>query len=294
MGMKIKRISAFCATALLSVYVANAAPPTRMNLSQAIQQHIVTVTAEATGNSYMQQGLKLTVKNTGSLNFILVVNQGVTFNATDDKVQPLILAGEETVPLQPLKEVTVNVQTFCGNSNAAAPGKGQAYQYSGLAGDELIKLLAYLKQNRLYNELGQQAVWMFTNDHNLNSVYDGNNEFVSKKLQDFLITLTGKPKPEYYVKSSVNTVAGQAVHDPKTLKIYAHFEEKLEAAKKLTLGVYNEQGAMVQPVFENRNFGPAGHRFKVEFEAKNVPEGKYYIRLKEGDVILRETIVEVK
>lgn len=268
--------------------------PTRMNLSQALQNHVVTVTAEATGNSYMQQGLKLTVKNTGSLNFILVVNQGVTFKATDDKVQPLILAGEETVPLQPLKEASLVVQTFCANSNAMAPAKGQAYRYSGMADDNVVKLLVFLKQNRMFNELGQQAVWMFTNGHNLNSVYDGSNEFASKKLQDFLITLTGQSRPEYYVKTGVNAIAGQAVHNPKTLKIYATFEERLEAAKKLTLGVYNEQGAMVQPVFENRNFGPAGHRFKVEFEAKNVPAGKYYIRLKEGDAVLRETMVEVK
>ncbi len=291
--MSLNKSSIFLIGCMLTVCIINAAP-TRINLLQALQQHMVTVTAEATGNSYMQQGLKLTVKNTGSLNFILVVNQGVSFNATDDKVQPLILAGEETVPLQPLKEATVNVQTFCGNSNAAAPAKGQAYEYSGMASGEIVKLLGYLKQNRLYNELGQQAVWVFTNDHNLNSVYDGNNEFASKKLRDFLITLTGKPRPEYYVKSVVSTIAGQAVHDPKTLKIYATFEEKLETAKKLTLGVYNEQGTMIQPVFENRNFGPAGHRFKVEFEAKNVPTGKYYIRLKEADAILRETMVDVK
>lgn len=198
------------------------------------------------------------------------------------------------MPVQPLKEASITVQTFCANSNAAAPAKGQEYQYSGMADDNVVKLLAFLKQNRMFNELGQQAVWVFTNNHNLNSVYDGSNEFASKKLQDFLITLTGKSKPEYYVKSGVNAVAGQAVHNPKTLKIYATFEERLDVAKKLTLGVYNEQGKMVQPVFENRNFGPAGHRFKVEFEAKNVPAGKYYIRLKEADAILRETVVEVK
>lgn len=278
---------------MLTTCIASAAP-TRINLSQALQQHMVTVTAAATGNSYMQQGLKLIIKNTGSLNFILVINQGLTFKATDDKVQPLILAGEEIVPVQPLKEASITVQTFCANSNAMAPTNGQTYQYSGVAEENLIKLLAFLKQNRMFNELGQQAVWVFTNDHNLNSVYDGSNEFASKKLQDFLVTLTGKSRPEYYTKTGVNTVAGQTVHNPKTLKIYATFEEKLEAAKKLTLGVYNEQGTMIQPVFENRNFGPAGHRFKVEFEAKNAPAGKYYIRLKEGDAVLRETVVEVK
>ena len=99
--------------------IAVYAGPTRIPLSQAIQQHIVTVSAEATGNSYMQQGLKLTVKNTGSLNFILVMNQGVIFTPAEENVQPLILAGEEIMPMQPLKEATINVQTFCANSSAS-------------------------------------------------------------------------------------------------------------------------------------------------------------------------------
>lgn len=270
------------------------AGPTRIPLSQAIQQHIVTVSAEATGNSYMQQGLKLTVKNTGSLNFILVMNQGVTFAPVDVTAQPLLLAGEEILPMQPLKEATINVQTFCANSNAAAPQKGMKYTYTGIAEEKLVKLLAFLKQNRMYNELGQNAVWYFTNGHSLNTVYDAGNEFASKKLLDFIITLTGEQRPEYFVQTSATTTAGQPVYNPKALKIFATFEEELAAPKKLTLGIYNEQGEMVQPVFENRHFAARGHRFKVEFEAKGVPTGKYYIRLKEDETTLRETMVEVK
>lgn len=269
------------------------AGPTRIPLSQAIQQHIVTVSAEATGNSYMQQGLKLTVKNTGSLNFILVMNQGATFAPVDAEAQPLLLAGEEIMPMQPLKEATINVQTFCANSNASSPQKGMKYTYDRIADDNLVKLLAFLKQNRLYNELGQNAVWHFTNGHSLNSVYDSGNELASKKLVDFITTLTGKDKPEYFVQTSSSTIAGQPVHNPKTLKIFATIEQELKEPKKLTLGIYNEQGEMIQPVFENRHFGIMGHRFKVEFQAENAPEGKYYIRLKEGETILHEKMVEV-
>ncbi|MBW7914541.1 MAG: hypothetical protein H3C54_12800 [Taibaiella sp.] len=274
--------------------IAVYAGPTRIPLSQAIQQHIVTVSAEATGNSYMQQGLKLTVKNTGSLNFILVMNQGLIFIPAEENVQPLILAGEEIMPMQPLKEATINVQTFCANSIASAPQKGMKYSYDKVADDKLVQLLAFLKQNRMFNELGQNAVWHFTNGHSLNTVYEVNNEFTSKKVLDFITALTGAQMPEYYVKTSPRTVAGQPVYNPKVLKIFATFEHELQASKNLSLGIYNEQGEMIQPVFENRNFGATGHRFKVEFEAKGVPAGKYYIRLKEDETTLRETMVEVK
>ncbi|MBZ0099191.1 MAG: hypothetical protein K8F30_08910 [Taibaiella sp.] len=287
---RILFLAVLCMAQTTAIY----AGPTRIPLSQAIQQHIVTISAEATGNSYMQQGLKLTVKNTGSLNFILVLNQGVIFTPAEENVQPLILAGEEIMPMQPLKEATISVQTFCANSSATAPEKGMKYTYQKMAGDNLLKLLGFLKQNRMYNELGQNAVWHFTNGHSLNTVYDPTNGPSSKKLIEFITTLTGEKQPEYFVQTSSNTTAGQPVHNPKALKIFATFEEELAATKTLTLGIYNEQGDMVQPVFENRNFPARGHRFRVEFEAQNVPVGKYYIRLKEGDTTLREKMVEVE
>jgi hypothetical protein len=67
----------------------------------------------------------------------------------------------------------------------------------------------------------------------------------------------------------------------------------LQEPKKLTLGVYNAEGEMIQQVFTDRMFGKAGHRFRVTFEADDVSPGMYYIRLKEGDNVLREQAVEV-
>lgn len=279
----------------LLAYAAGIAAPNKMNLSLAIKQHIVSVTAEATGNSYMQQGLKLTIKNTGSLDFIVVVDKGAVFAPEQDEYQPLITAGEESAPLKPLKEVTLSVQTFCANSSKSAPVKGILYRYEGPTRDSmLLSALAYLKQNRLYNSLGQSAVWMFTNGHSLNSVYDREYDVVSQKLVEFLANLTGKPLPEYYLQNDVSALPGQPVYQPKPLKIFANFNLVLDAPAKLTLGVYNEENEIVQPVFENRQFGKAGHKFRVEFESRDVPAGNYYIRLKEGATTLREATVNVE
>lgn len=271
-----------------------AEPPTILNLSQAIKQHIVTVTAEATGEAYNKKGLKLKIKNTGSLTFNLIMNDGVIFTPDSAGYQPLIFAGGEKLYMNPLKETEITVQTFCADSRAMAPEKGITYSFSKVAGDTLVKILGYIKDNRLYNDLGQAAIWVFTNGHNLNNVYDGSNDYVTGKLLDFITKTTGMTKPEYYVQSAVNNTPGQVVYEPKTLKIFAKFEEELKEPKTLTLGIFNEAGEMVQPVFENRRFGKAGHRFRVEFEAGNVPAGKYYIRLKEADAVLKETMVEVK
>ncbi len=89
-------------------------------------------------------------------------------------------------------------------------------------------------------------------------------------------------------------VPNQPAYVPKVLKIYAEFEIILDAPKTMTLGIFDSVGNMAQPVFENQEFPKRGHRFNVEFEATDVPAGKYYIRLKEGGKILQEKMVKVE
>ncbi len=289
----MKHISVFLAALLLTATVY--AAPTRLAIGKAIEQNIITVEAVATGNSYMQQGLELTIKNNGSLTFILEMNAGTIFKAEQDGYQPLMLAGEETLYIRPLQEKEViKVQTFCANSELGAPQEGLKYTYSRMAGDTLIKVLGFIHQRRMYNRLGQSAVWVFTNGHDLNTVYDGTNDFTSKQLLEFITLHTERKMPGYFAEHKINTEAGQSVFEPKALKIYAQFEEKIKKTTTLTLGVYNEAGEMIQPVFENRRFGKNGHRFKVEFEAEGVAPGKYYIRLSDEEGVLQETMVEVK
>lgn len=278
---------------LSSLYVC-AAPPTQLTLSKAIEQNMVTVTGKTTNQEYDRLGLELTIKNNGSLRFNLMINTGVIFAPDSGDYQPLILAGGERMYMNPLHEGTIKVQTFCANSTKLAPHEGLTYSFSKNAGDTLTHILSFIQKNRIYGSLGQSAVWVFTNGHDLREVYDGNNDFLSKKLLDYIVKETGRAMPDYFAQPVINDEAGKQVYDPKTLKIYARFEHELQESKELTLGIYNQAGEMIQPVFENRRYGKAGHRFRVEFEAEGVEAGKYYIRLKSGDEVLNEQMVEVK
>lgn len=289
------RSSILLLTILLFTGLASATPPTRIPISEAIQKNLIKLEAEATGNSYMKQGLKFTIENRGSLSFILVMDIGATFKPEEEGYQPLILAGGETVFLGPLRKgEQIKVQTFCGNSDASAPKEGIKYTYSGKASDTLVTILDFISKRRMFNSLGQSAVWVFTNGHDLNTVYDGGNDVMSKQLLEHIIKNTDRTMPSYFVENKINTEAGATAYEPKTLKIYAQFEEELKQPATLTLGVYNQAGEMIQSVFENRRYGSAGHRFRVQFEAQGVEAGKYHIRLSDENGVRQETEVIVQ
>lgn len=266
----------------------------KMDLSEALRNNSVKLEAVNVSGTYRGQTTKLMISNNTKSVLQIKVDVGMILKPEDSSYQPMVLAGEEMLAVMPHAQGEVVVQTFCGNSPKHCPKRDLHYTFSTMAGDTLTKVLKFIKANSLFDHLGQYAVWCITNDHDLSEVYDPDRDVLSKKLIDLIAAATGRPKPDYYKLVPNAQTPGAPAYSGKTLKIIAQFEVKLDAPKTLTLGIYDKDGNMAQPVFENKQFpGKTGHRFDVEFEAENVPEGNYYIRLKEGEQVLQEKVVKV-
>ena len=264
-----------------------------MNLADAIKSKMATMDAINTEGKYKGKTTKLTVKNTTASILQLKIDQGIILKPDDPKYQPLVLAGDELLVVQPHKEGTIEVNTFCGNCPMSCPSANLHYSFLQTGSDTLIKVLKFIKANALFDYLGQDAVWVITNNRNIGSAYDESREAISKQLIELLCKVTGRGKPEYYMASKHVEIPDEPAYVPKALKIIANFEILLSEPKVLTLGVFDSAGKMIQPVFEAQSFPRAGHRFGVEFESADVAAGNYFILLKEGDKILQEKKVLV-
>lgn len=270
------------------------AGPLRLNLKAAMDNHLISVTGEATQQGYRGKGLRLKVTNKSGSQLLITMDQGLIFSPTDAKQQDLVLAGgEANLSVQPFKDATLDVQTFCAEANDRAPTAGTAYTFSKVGDTQLVQVLQYLRRFYMFDALGQSAVWVVTDGHNPATAYDAGRDPQARKLVDFLVSVTGRAADPYFTQYAQSTTPGEPVVSSKPLKIVAQFEQLLDAPKKLTLGVYDEKGTMIQKVFQDQVFGKAGHRFKVEFQSANVAAGRYFIRLKEGETVLQETAVTV-
>ena len=265
----------------------------KMDLSAAIKNNTVKAEGINFKGGYIGKTTKLMIANNTKSVVQLRVDIGVIFKPDDDAYQPMVLAGEEMVMIMPLSKGEIDVETFCGNAPGHCPSESLHYTFSHVANDTLIKILQFIKKNSLFDYLGQDAVWAITNGHDIGYVYDNTRDAISKQLQELLCATTGRPKPEYYTVTTKTQVPDEPAYVPKTMKIVAEFEIRLDTPKALSLGIYNDSGVMVQKVFENLSFGKSGHRFGVEFEAEGALQGKYYIRLKEGEMVLQEKMFKV-
>lgn len=279
---------------LLLCSIAAAPAHAATSLLQAIKAHEVSMTAIKNTGSYHGKGLDLQLKNNTNKTIRVSVDPAMIFGPADTEYQDLVIIHDEVIVLKPNEEQTIPVQSFCAKSYAGSPRAHLSYKFRKQGDAVMIQLLRYIVNNNVDGSLAQNAVWVLTNHHYLGNIYSGNNDPEALKLTMYLAGLLHKPMPDFFTYHKLNETPGEVAYNPKPLKMMAKFEYIAETDQVLTLGVYTANGTTIESVFDNKPFGKGGHRFTVEFEAADVPAGKYYIRLLREGQVIKEQVVKVE
>ena len=145
-----------------------------------------------------------------------------------------------------------------------------------------------IHDNKIYDYLGQKAVWSITNHHQLVEVYDIERDSLSKRLIEVLSMVTGQEKPSYYRVNAENNTPGQSAYTSKTLKLVIPFEFLLKASSIISVEVYDGKGFMMEQLIERKRFERGHHKFNVTFDSEPYGPGKYYVRLVDPEKVLQE------
>jgi hypothetical protein len=259
-----------------------------------MEKGLVTVAAITTGVVYHGKALRLQVSNNTRERLQITVDPALIFRPDDKAYQDLVLPAEEMLAIAAGGMAEIDVQTFCGKLHAAAPGSKLTYKFWKQGDSSLIKVTQYIRKNKLYDYLGQQAVWVMTDGNDLEGIIDPARPKQSADLLALLVKLTGKSAPEYFRYYKLDTVAGQPVFKKRVLKIISNIDWKLEEAAPITLGIYNATGDLVQGVLDEKQMAKGGYRMQVQFEAEDAPPGNYFMRLKKDDKLMKEIKVTVE
>jgi hypothetical protein len=281
---------------LLSAAVIHnaAAKSIELTLTEAIQQNLVAVTSVSSGQSYNESGLSLKIENKGKKTLNITIDPALIFVPEDTSYQNLVVAGDIKTTIAPEGTKSITLQTYCGKSYAHGPAKDLIYHFNRQADSLMIKTLAFTKRRGINAEITQKAVWVLTNQHSLNDIYDPSNDIASKELVQFMSRLLGRAVPDYFNYYVLNKTPQEPVVPKKALRIYATFKWEMHEEDKLSLGVYDEKGNVTQKIFEEQPFKTGGYELNAKFESSNEPAGIYYIRLSSHKGLIKETKVIVE
>jgi hypothetical protein len=258
-------------------------------LQEALDKGLV----ELQGIQYAGKGaLEIKVKSLSKRkDFRLQFSPGLQFASQDTSAQDQLLIKGGSYLVRAGRTISPAFRTYCTQADHIGVGSGSTFELKSQANGQLLQLAKYLSSNRYLMDEAQHAVWVITDDHSLKGLYM-DDKLRAAKLQRFVSELTGKPLPEYTVKYRP-VRERQVAFNPEAIFIHGIHKYRLEADARLSCNIYNEQGKIVQKVFENMAQRRGYNKIDFTLKAYDLPSGKYVSRiLDEAGEVIQEIWVE--
>ena len=284
-------VTLFC---ILSSLNSALAKVERMSLLEANRKQLITFSVARTNQSFMDKGLRLTIKNASKKALSIKVDPALLFTASDSSYQDLILPGNEILVVAAGTERSLQVQTYCAKSYAKSPDQDVLFTFAKQEDSTFIKTFNFIRKNGIITDLTQEAVWFLTDKNkNLSNVYSGSNEAQSNKLIKFLSELTQTKLPGYYTQKPINTTPNQIARIPKVLKLAVNLKWTQETTQKMNLSIFDSEGKKLQSYFEDKEMTAGTYELSAKFETSRYPQGAYKVKLYTSDDATLITEVEV-
>ncbi len=259
-----------------------------VSLEEAVKKGFVNLIIKSKGG-YLGEVIEMKVKNTSNRPLDFKLETGRKLDSKNNNEQDILVTKPEEFSLCSNQTKTIKVTGMCCQAHNLCPHENADYSIGRMADSNLIKLATFIDQNKYYaNFSAQQAVWAVSDNNSLGSITDGNRTVV-ETLRRYVSKLTGKVIPPYevsYVRNSEREVQGRA------RTIDGTFDYALPVNAHVTIGIYDENGVLVQALFQNIEHQRGNYKLYFTFRTLNLPSGVYYAKMKTNGSVGKEMKIE--
>ncbi len=233
--------------------------------------------------------IEMKIKNLTNKKIDLKLEAGRILDSKKNNEQDILVTNAQNFFVNANQLKTISVFGMCCQAHNAAPQNNSDYAVGKLADSSLIKLACFIDENKQYsNYTAQQAVWTISDNNSLASIWGGEKEVVIA-LRNFVSKITGRPIPPYditYNKESDNNVIGRAS------KIEGVFNYSVPVNGKVTIGIYDNSGHLVQLLFKDISHQKGECKLYYTFRTRNLDPGTYYARMNLDGNLQKEMKIE--
>ncbi len=248
---------------------------TTYSVQDAAEKKLINLSIQSKGG-YTGPVISMTIGSLVNDTLILKVEAGRRLDSQDNTQQDILVTKSESFMLAGCQQKTYTVFGMCCQRHNHAPSLNAAYKVGKMADPKLVKMASFIDKYHYSNDYGaQHAVWVVSDGELMASICS-ENEIVTDNLRDCAGNITGQAVPHYsiiyYNKTATNLLGD-------LLKIEGHLRYTLDVPGKITIGVYNNEERMVQLIQQDQPQQEGQYNYFYTFDAKNLPHGKYFIRL---------------
>ncbi|MEX0968691.1 MAG: hypothetical protein WD077_15775 [Bacteroidia bacterium] len=258
-------------------------------LTDALKNGTVTLKA----NAHEGKNINLILMNLQAATQEIEIEPGTILTSGDAGVQQAMLVQRKVVELPPNGTLATSAYGMCINAKRSG-FFGQDLNWHAEAEDKLKEVATFVAAHQLFDETGQKAVWVVSDNHDLSGIHHEDAD-VMLNTRQYLSALTGKPVPWYvkhYASAEFESCSGPVFSD-EVASIEGNMEFYLRTNGALTFGIYNERGDLVQLFFSGRGTNPGEYSCDFTLEATNLKKGKYYARVWNDGNLVKQREIEI-
>jgi len=279
MNFMATRLTIFLCLLLLT-FQAIAGNSVHMSLLKAMRKKSVALAVTSVGG-HLGKCLKMTLTNQTSDELVIDVDPGLVFQPLDSSYQKLVANGFDTIVIPANGKAEAKLRAYCGKLSAACPKPELPFKFQGVGDTDMIKCLRFLHENSNDSFLTQYAVWFYTDNYNLNSVFDYRDPVASEGAVDFICKQKKMKKPEYYMQSKMGIHYNEPLVYSKQTKAYVNLIYGHEGYRHMHVRIYKENGELYKEVHPNEVIDKTGHYLTVEMNTASDPKGTYDVQLRD-------------
>jgi hypothetical protein len=261
---------------------------TLSSLEEAAKKGLVKLIIKSKGG-YTGDVMEMKIQNMSNQNLNLELEAGRRLDSKNNKEQDILVTKPQEVFLAAKQLKKINIFGMCCQAHNGAPKENSDYSIGHLADSNLIKLAEFIDKNQYYtNYSAQQAVWTISDNNSLASISSGNPDQVTN-LQKYVSKITGRAIPAYqisYQQDNESDVLG------RSYKIEGIFNYTVPENGKVTVGIYNEHGDLVQLIFKDIYHEHGDCKIFYKFRTHDLPRGTYYAKMNMNGAVRKEMEIE--
>jgi hypothetical protein len=281
------KILALCITILFSV----AENPTTTSISEyqfldALEKKVLI--SKVLGNPdspHYVQPIQITLTNTLDTAVKVTIPNGQTF--TSNEVQDVIVTQEELIALGPKESKTVPLYAMCMQQYESGSNELVSYTPGTIAQGNLATLAKEIEERKDFNTLGQYAVWVLTDENQLNNI-SGFDEEEALYLKTYTANLLDVPVPENDPDDYLTNYNDTGLI---TRSATGNFKFYFSSESAVTIAMFDENNIVVRELYNNPNTPKGKHDLEFKFDVEVYQDKVYYVRLiKDGEIQINMTM----
>jgi hypothetical protein len=259
-----------------------------LNVQEAAKKGLVKLSIKGKGG-YTGEVIEMKIINNTNQSLSLTVDPGLRLDSKAEDQQDIIVTKKQDVFLAARQQRTYNIFGMCCQAHNRAPLNNSVYTLGKPSDTTLVKLASFINDNNYYSSYtAQQAVWTVSDNNSIASIVDGTKEEVNK-FRQYVSKITGRFIPlynVYYKQDNGNNLRGRVD------KIEGVLSYTLNINNRITVGIYDNTGKLVQLIFIQRPHERGDYKIYYTFKTKDLPSGEYYARMSMDGAVMKEEKIE--